>query len=380
MSNVGLSMGGGASTSGGDAPGGGRKRKKRSWLAILITLIVIVAVAGGLAFAGMWALDKLEEAAPAPDYPGPGSVEVVVEVSQGQNLGEIGNTLFASDVVASTEAFSTAATANPEATSITPGSYVMLQQMSAEGAVERLLDPAARNEFVVLIQEGWRTDQTVDQLSEITGIKKSAFNSVIKSPTDLPLPTWAKGTGESRAEGFLFPATYTFNKDMDAKQILNEIVDRFNTMATETDFVEQAKNTKYTPYEVLIIASLIQAEGTGDDYTDISSAIYNRLDPETWGGTYGLLGVDATINYIFKQAESNFTDTEKDSNSPYNTYKFAGLPPTPINSPGEAAIKAAISPEDSNWLYWVHGPDGTTCLATNFDDHEANIAGKCKWE
>ena len=379
MSNVGLSMQGSpAGDGGGDSPKPPRK-KKRSGLAVGIVLVVALAALAAVGYGGYLVFDRIQAAAPGADYPGPGSGEVVVEVQTGESLSAIGNTLFEADVVASVDAFAKAATANEDATSITPGSYLMLEQMSAAGAVERLLDPAARNENVVLIQEGLRSDQVVAQLSEATGIPKRNFERVIASPQQLPLPKWAKGTGESRAEGFLFPATYQFEKDSTAETILNAMVARFDEVAGETNFVAEAKKTKYSPYETLIIASLVQAEGVGDDYAEIASAIINRLNPETDGGTFGLLQVDATLNYIFRQAESNFTNTELDSNSPYNTYKVAGLPPTPINSPGRVAIEAALNPADTDYAYWAHGPEGQTCLAATLGEHERNLAGKCSW-
>jgi UPF0755 protein len=380
MSNIGLSMADESANNDSKPRRKRPKRKGRSGIAIFITAVVVLGIIGVVGYSAMWVFDELRSAAPVADYPGPGGGEVIVEVSQGDTLTQMGTKLFQVDVVESAEAFSLAAVAIPEATSITPGSYVMLKKMSGQGAVERLMDPAARNENSVLIQEGLRTDQTVTQLSSATGIKKAEFYKVIKSPELLPLPTWARGTGEARAEGFLFPATYKFKKDMTAKDILNMMVARFDQMATETNFVADARKTSFSPYEVLTIASLVQAEGTGEDYADISSALYNRLDPNSWGGTYGLLNVDATINYIFKRAELNFAESDKESDSPYNTYKFPGLPPTPINSPGEAAIAAVLNPEKSEWLYWVHGPEGQTCLATNYADHQNNVTGECKWE
>jgi UPF0755 protein len=378
MSNVGLSMQDSPSGDGG-APISNRPNKKRNGLAIKIVLIVVLGGLAVVGYGGYLVYERLQASAPAADYPGPGSGEVVIEVQTGDLLSAIGNTLFKADVVGSVEAFAQAATANKDAIGITPGSYLMLKKMSAAGAVERLLDPAARNENVVLIQEGLRSDQVVAQLSEATGIRERQFEQVIASPSKLPLPSWAKGTGESRAEGFLFPATYQFEKDSTAETILNAMVARFNEVALQTNFEAEAKKTEYSPYEVLIISSLVQAEGIGDDYAEIASAIYNRLDPDTDGGTFGLLQVDATLNYIFRQAKSNFTNTELASNSPYNTYKVAGLPPTPINSPGQVAIEAALDPADTSFAYWAHGAEGQSCFAETLSEHNQNLAGKCSW-
>lgn len=378
MSNVDFAMQGGAD--GGGRPPRPPKQKKHSTLAVFVAALVALAVLGAVGYAGYRIYERF--LASAEDYPGPGSGHVVVEIAPGDTLFKIGGTLKDSDVVASAEAFAEAAADEPNATSIAPGSYVMLQRMSGAGAVTRLMDPKARNEFTVLIQEGWRTDQTVARLSEVTGIHEKDFYSALKSEAAVPLPSWAKGSGDARVEGFLFPATYDFETKDKAKDILNIMVRRFNVTAGDVQLQANSRKVGYSPYEVLTIASLVQAEGAGDDYADIASAIYNRLDKKFWPtlGTNGRLDIDATINYIFRKSELNFTDEEKRSTSPYNTYVVTGLPPTPINSPGEKAISAALNPTKSDWLYWVHGPDGQTCMAATLEQHEANIHGKCAWE
>lgn len=381
MSNVGLTMQGGAGGD-GQAPLPPKRKKKHSVLAVIMAILVVLGLLAAVGYAGFRVYEKIQASAPAEDYLGPGKGKVVIEIASGETLFEIGGTLLDADVVASAAAFTEAAAIEPDATSITPGAYVMLKKMSGDGAVDRLLDPKTRNEFTVLIPEGWRSDQTVEQLSDVSGIGEQKFESALRSETKVPLPSWAKGSGSARAEGFLFPATYTFEKGDKAEKILNTMVDRFNVMSSEMEFVLKSRQLGYKPYEVLTIASLVQAEGTGNDYADIAGAIYNRLDENYWStlGTNGRLDIDATVNYIFKKSELNFTEAEKNSRSPYNTYVVAGLPPTPINSPGEKAIAAALKPAEHDYLWWVHGPDGQTCLGETLSEHEANVRGKCRWD
>lgn len=114
-------------------------------------------------------------------------------MAEGQTLTDIGVTLEKADVVASAAAFAEAAADNKDATSITPGAYLMLQQMAAADAVTRLLNPASRNENTVTISEGLRVNQVVAALSDSTGIKVSEFEDVLDSPSKLPLPSWARG-------------------------------------------------------------------------------------------------------------------------------------------------------------------------------------------
>jgi UPF0755 protein len=97
----------------------------------------------------------------------------------------------------------------------------------------------------------------------------------------------------------------------------------------------------------------VQAEVSPEDYAKAARVVYNRLNPETWGDTGGFLGLDSTINYINGTKDPSLTSAQLAQDGPYNTYTRQGLPPTPINSPGEAAMKGALNPEPGDWLYWV---------------------------
>lgn len=372
MSNVGLSMQ--QSPSGGKPSGKGKRKggKKRSGFAVFLSVLLVAGLIAVIAVGGFWAFNKFKAAQPAADYPGPGSGEVVVEVQEGQTLTDIGMTLQSAGVVASTQAFAEAAALNNDATSITPGAYLMLKEMAATDAVERLLDPSSRNENSVTISEGLRTNQVVEALSASTGVKVKEFEEVLASPSRLPLPSWAEGTGEARAEGFLFPSTYTFQKDATAEDMLNAMVAKFTEVTDEMDFVNRSKKTGYSPYEVLNVASLIQAEAHEDDFNKVSRVIYNRLDPDTWGETYGYLGLDATLNYALNQFETNISESDLNLDSPYNTRteQHQGLPPTPINNPGEKALEAALEPDKGDWLYYVtvNLDTGETKFTDNYNE------------
>lgn len=368
MSNVGLSMQ--SSPSGDQRPRRPKKAKKRSGAAVALAALVVAAVVGAVGYGAYFVYQKVQAAGPAEDYPGPGSGEVVVEVLEGQTLTDIGGTLKNADVVKTAEAFAEAAEANPEATSITPGSYLMLKQMAASDALDRLLDPAARNENVVTVVEGMRAKQVVAELADATGLPAADFEAVLRSPTKLPLPAWARGTGEARAEGFLFPATYQFRKDDTPQDMLRAMVAKFTEVTDEVNFESRARDLGYSPYEVLTVASLIQAEAHEDDFGKVSRVIYNRLSPKTWGGTFGKLELDATINYALDQFETNINKSDLDSNSPYNTRKRMGLPPTPINSPGEDALSAALDPPKGDWLWYatVNLDTGETKFTDNYDE------------
>jgi len=371
MSNVGLQM------APEDRAPKGSKHRVRAGVAVLMSIGVVVLLVLGVRF-GISALSDLRGPA---DYVGDGTDPVEVTVLEGQTLAEMGRTLKDAGVVASVDAWLDACEAEPESMTIGPGLYDMRLEMSAEAAVDRMIDPASRITDKLLLREGLRFTQSIDTISEATGIPKQKLLDASTSGK-IGLPDYAK----DNAEGFLFPATYELDKDESAADVLSRLVDRWDKAAEKVDLQAGAKSNGVSAYEAMIIASLIQAEGHVDDYDKISRVIYNRLDPDTWGGTYGLLQMDATVNYALDKSEINLTTEElQNTESPYNTYIHPGLPPTPINSPGEAAMKAAVNPADGPWLYYVTvNPDtGETKFTDDYDEflqfkaelsawHEAN--------
>lgn len=350
-------------------PRGSRQRGSGLPAALLsIVLIGALAVAGFLVFRSLW--NQFGPQA-AEDYPGPGTGSAVVLVEPGDTVTTIANTLYEADVVASPEAFIQATNGDPRATSIGPGAYELRQQMKAVDAFELILDPSSRYESNVVLPEGLRIDQTVERTSEATQLPQDALWSVLTNPAEgLVLPSWAPNTGDLRAEGFLFPATYGIAKDAAAQQVLQAYVDRFNESADALGLANAEQAVGYSPYEVLIIASLVQSEGLPDDFGKVARVIYNRLDPDTWGETYGYLQLDATINYANAESKLNISDKQLREDGPYNTYTRQGLPPTPINSPGDAAIAAALSPEEGDWLYYVtvNPTSGETKFTDDYDE------------
>ena len=294
------------------------------------------------------------------DYAGSGNGEVIVQVQEGQTLSDIGDTLKENGVVASARSFVDAAAANDQAQTIGPGYYRLSERMSGEAALSAMLDPANQVVTRVVIPEGLREDQVVKRLSEASNIPEAKFRAAIRNAGELGLPRFAKGN----AEGFLFPATYEFPPGASAQDMIKAMIARYNQAADTLNFVARSKPTGYSPYEVMVIASLVQAEGHPDDYGKVSRVIYNRL-------AAGMpLQLDATVNYVLKKSEINLSREQLATRSPYNTYKNKGLPPTPINQPGEAAMEAALEPDKGDWLYFVAvNPDtGETKFTSDYEE------------
>jgi UPF0755 protein len=324
-----------------------------------VVLILLALLIGG-AWVGVRVLGLSIGGLGSDDYPGPGSGEVVVEVNAGDTSSAIAATLEGADVVASAQAFIDVASADERALGIQPGFYSLRRQMSAEGALELLLDPASKVQTEVTIPEGLRVDDTIKRLAAASDIPKKDFAKALQDPKSLKLPDYAQGS----AEGFLFPATYTFDPGASAKDMLKAMVKRYRQAARESGLEDGAAAMGYTPREALTVASLVQAEVAVRDFGKASRVIRNRLDQ---GMT---LGLDSTVNYALNSDDLTLENDQLQVDSPYNTYVNPGLPPGPINSPGQAAMEAAVNPPQGDWLYFIAVAPGSdkTRFTSSYDE------------
>jgi UPF0755 protein len=346
------------------------RRGRRGGIGCLVLLVLMALVAGvmyvGLTRGVEWARDYFAD---PEDYPGPGGAPVLIEVSSGQNATDVAGTLEDADVVASREAFIAEANRRTEdAGNIQVGFYELRKKMSAEDALTQLSDPTNIRTLAVTVPEGLRVVDVVDVLVEKTGFKRARFLTALDRPRALGLPAYARGN----PEGYLFPATYAFAPNATPATMLRQMVDRWKLAAGEAGLVEKARELGKTPAQIMTIASLVEAEGRGDAMPKIARVIYNRLDgPGDKGGTNGRLQIDASVNYGLEQKLGvTLTAAERAQDTPYNTYVRTGLPPTPIEAPGDAALEAALNPADGDWYYYVtvNLRTGATKFAETYDE------------
>lgn len=357
---------------------GTRRRKKRGgpW-GCLIVLVIVAGLVGGLAWASVQGLDWVREQlnSEAEDYPGPGSGDVTVEVNPGDGTGQIARTLKEAGVIASVQAFTNAAAQrSEEVATIQPGHYPMLEEMKAADAVAFLVDPENAGGNRVVIPEGFRANQIVARLVEKTGIAEAEFEKVLDAPDALELPTSAEGD----PEGYLFPASYSFGPDDTATDMLKAMVDRYNQVAADVP-VSEAASTGFNEHDFMTIASIIEKEVNRDeDMPSVAEVIFNRLDGScvSQGIPKGLLQMDSTVHFLSGGGTGSvYTSAEaRSSDSPYNTYKQAGLPPGPIASPGKKAMQSVLKPSDKGYCYFVavNLDTGETRFAKTDSEHNAN--------
>jgi UPF0755 protein len=329
-----------------------RKRKRGGRFVVLLVALLVVALG---AYAAVKALGPTYRSLTASDdYKGSGSGSVSVEIQAGQSGRSIGDTLEKDGVVKSASAFASAASSNPAAAGIQPGTYTMRLKMSSASALALLLDTTARVTDRVVVREGLRATATIALLAKETGQPLSAYQAALKNPTALGVPSWAHG----KVEGLLWPATYSFAPKTTAAAQLSTMVH------LTTQQLSKAGVTSSQALKVLTIASIVQVESRATaDGPKVARVLDNRL-------AQGIkLQLDSTVSYVTGKPGVATTSADRANPSPYNTYVHAGLPPGPISNPGLAAIKAALRPASGTWLWFV--TVNPTTGETRFESTEA---------
>ncbi|MEU7009288.1 endolytic transglycosylase MltG [Streptomyces sp. NPDC046332] len=359
------------SSRGGRDRRGGKGKKSKNGVACLVVALVLVGGVGGIGYFGyqFWQ----GQFGAAPDFAGEGSGEVQVEIPKSAGGYEIGNILKKAGVVKSVDAFVSAQGKNPKGLSIQAGVYTLRKEMSAESAVTLMLSPASQANFV--IPEGKRNVWVYEQIDKKLDLKAGTTQGVAKAKAgDLGLPDWATNHKELKdpLEGFLFPASYPVAKGNKPEDVLRKMVARSNEEYAKYDLEAKAKQLGVdSPWQLITIASLVQAEGTShDDFRKMAEVVYNRLKPSN-PQTYGKLEFDSTYNYIKNQSKIDLTLEElRKYDNVYNTYFYKGLPPGPIGNPGNEALKGVVNPTSEGWYYFI-SLDGKTSQFTKTNaDHQ----------
>lgn len=221
----------------------------------------------------------------------------------------------------------------------------------------------------VTIPEGYTVEQTIKLLAKNGVNTEETLMEAAKTANFNYKYIDNNSEDISRLEGYLFPDTYDFYVGEKATNALNRLISNFDRKMDENR-LEKAEASGRSLKDIIIIASLIEKETDGSDQAKIASVIYNRLNGTgDKGGTYGMLQIDASLLYAKPNHEGTITKADKEMDSKYNLYKYAGLPPTAIANPGLAAIDAALNPESTNYYYYALGKDGKHRFFTNYNDH-----------
>ncbi|MGK2348223.1 endolytic transglycosylase MltG [Actinomyces sp. W5033] len=357
-----------ASTSAPTSPSGTRRaraprRPRRTVLAIILA-VVLVAGLGLIAVTAVRSASQAPSARPSvSDYSGAGHGSVVVTIPEGASSAEIARLLVQAGVVATEDAFADAYAAST--TGIQAGTYTLRLGMSAANAVAALLDPASRADRTLTVPEGCTREQVKERLMSVGGFSEQEVETAFSDAAAIGLPEVAGG----QVEGWLAPSTYDVAEDATATDVVASMVSLTLSRLTRLGVAP-------ADYEqVLTKASVVEHEvASSTYYGQVARVIENRL-ASTGTDTAGRLQMDSTVLYGLGRTGGVPTSEEvRDRGNPYNTYVHAGLPPTPIGSPGELAIAAVVSPPQGAWLYFVtiNLETGETLFASTQDEQQAN--------
>lgn len=295
-----------------------------------------------------------------------GEKEFVIE--KGQTVNTISAHLYEQDIIKSRFAFESYLYFCGLEKSVQAGTYI-LTPMNITDLVEIFVAGKVDNEVQLKFIEGWTMQEIANELvkQKVITSPKEFLNLAIKEnfQTDY---NFLNNFNFNSLEGFLFPDTYSFYKDATINDVIIKMLDNFNdklTPAMRTEIKAQNKNL----YDVLIIASIIEAEvQTDEDRKIVASILWKRLNAEM------SLQVDSSLKYVIgKQNRGALTYDELKIDSPYNTYKYKGLPPTPIGNPSISAIRAAIYPKNSDYWFYLSDKQGNTHFSKTLAEHEENV-------
>ncbi|MFD3744164.1 endolytic transglycosylase MltG [Nocardia sp. NPDC058633] len=362
-----------------------RKRRRRTMWAVAAVFVVLFVSAAG--FAGYKLMGSLS---PAEDFAGPPGAPVVVQVHSGDTATQIATEMHEKGVVASSEAFYEAAVRNAGMNSVQPGFYAIGAKSPAVDAVTALVGGKSRVGNVTISEgrllhdkhdatTGGRYDGIYRKIAEASCVgperKCVTYEQLDAAGASLDLaalgvPAWAAQAVKEcpdrtrQLEGLIAAGTWDFDPSGTPEQILRQMVTASVQAYEATGLLQSGADTKLSPYETLVAASLVEREAQPQDMGKVARVIVNRLRVDQ------MLQFDSTVNYALDTTEVATTDADRARETPWNTYAMNGLPKTPIAAPSVGALRAMENPEPGAWLYFVTvDKQGTTKFTDSYSEH-----------
>ncbi|SIT75134.1 endolytic transglycosylase MltG [Microbacterium sp. RU33B] len=361
-----------------------RKRRIGGWIAFGVVLVLF----GGIAAGGLYVWTTYESQIrefmgweePKDFEEGLANGEALLTIVSGDNGQTISQSLFDAGVTKTPEAFYEYLIDEGQNPPFVPGLFRLQREMTSAAALEAILNPANKLENQAQLREGLTLEESLVVLSESLSIPLEDFQAAVADPLAVgvsPDPAVVAAGGQP-LEGWLYPATYTFDPGVTATDVIGRLVTQTQTVLGNLGVPEEDRQ------RVLTIASIIQREARYEvDMQKVSRVIQNRLDPAI-SDTNGLLQMDSTAQFGYGEMHdgtvSSSGEALRDPN-PWNTYVNVGLPVGPIANPGEVAIAAAMSPAEGDWQYFVtvNLATGETIFTSNLADHNRAVAQWQQW-
>lgn len=330
---------------------------------VAIILVGLLVMGGGAAFLMRSQIRAAIDTISGVDYQGSGTKPVTLVIHSGDSGEAVARELVKLGVTKDfTFTYKRIIARNPN---FVPGTFTLKKEMSADKALDLILDPTSKVVLRVTVKEGLRIGTVLKVLSDATGISHTSFDEAVKDPTKYGLPF-----GLPNMDGYLFPATYEIEPGSSAEDVIRQMVDRMGVELRKFG-VSDAKR-----HEVLTLASIIQKEARQTpDFYKVSRVFLNRI-------AQGMrLQSDATVSYGSGGTTVTTTDAERADGNGYNTYVHAGLPIGPIGAPGATAIDAALHPAEGKWLFFcaINLKTGETVFSNTLAEHGRAVKQWQQW-
>lgn len=298
--------------------------------------------------------------------------QVTVTIPEGASGDTIASILSENHIVENPKDYYAAVKKLNADMSLKPGKYSFTTLMDATKVVQQLMEGPNAGSDALTIPEGLTVDQVADRVAKAyDSISKEDFLNQAKANNYVNDYPFLKDAANDSLEGFLFPKTYSLGKDPSADDVIRAMLDQFNAEYKSLDFasceakIKERYGVEMSDYDIVNLASIVEREGlNADQRAHVASVFYNRLAGKLDGLRY--LNSDATMMYV---TGGEVTADDLQSDSPYNTYKHEGLPPTPICSPSLEALKATLEPTDSDDLYFYITQD-EEYFSKTYEEHQ----------
>ena len=342
-----------------------QQQAKQPVLPLIIAIIVVLAVFAGIVFVGVPAIQGLFQGEQEPAVEA--GIEVQINIPEGASGDQIASILSQNHIIEDPQDYYAAVRELQADTQLKPGDYILTTGMDPLDVVRQLISGPNVDAISLTIQEGLTVDQTAARVEETLGIPASDFLAQAKASNYVADYPFLEGAYNDSLEGFLYPKTYSFTNEPTADEVIRVMLDQFEIETEGLNLTEGANGL--TLQQLVSLASLVEREtAVADERPQVASVIYNRLDANM------PLQIDAAIVYARGGGSGTVTYDDLEIDSPYNVYQNTGLTPGPICSPSVSSIEAAVSPADTNYLYYVLSPDndGTHRFSETYDEFLAN--------
>ena len=344
-------------------------QKKSSPVPMIIGAVVAVVVLAVIAF---FAVSTVKGLLGGEDANVAAGQQVTVTIPDGASGDTIASILSENHIVENPKDYYAAVKKLNADMSLQPGTYSFTTLMDATKVVQQLIEGPNAGSDALTIPEGLTVDQVADRVAQAYGsISKDDFLNQAKASNYVNDYPFLKGAANDSLEGFLFPKTYSLGKKPSADDVIRAMLDQFSTEYKSLDFagceakIKERYGVGMSDYDIINLASIVEREGlNAEQRAHVASVFYNRLAGKLDGLRY--LNSDATMMYV---TGGEVTAADLQSDSPYNTYKHEGLPPTPICSPSLEALKATLEPTDSDDLYFYITQD-EEFFSQTYEEHQ----------